>query len=84
VPWFAPVVLAVLGVVALWASRHVEAWMAANQERGRQLLRSPAPVAGSLQAKTLVLSQRFARWFLVAAGLSLVIGAAVIAVAIAI
>lgn len=79
-PWYAPIFLAGLGLLMLWASRHAEAWMAASQSRARRVFRTSQPQPGTFRARSLTVSHRFAKWFLVLAAVYFIVGAVVTAV----
>lgn len=81
-PWYAPVIVAVLGVLTLLASRRAEPWMAASQVRAQQFIGAGEAQPGSWQAWALTFSRKYAEWFLRVAAAYLLVGAVVMAIVI--
>jgi hypothetical protein len=79
-PWYAPVIVAVLGILMLLASRQAEPWMAASQARAQQVFGTGEPPPGSRGAGMLTLSRKYAKWFLRLAAVYLLLGALVMTI----
>lgn len=79
-PWYAPVIVALLGILVLLASRRAEPWATASQARAQRFFRTGAPPPGSRRARMLTLSQKYAKWFLRLAAAYLLVGALVMAI----
>jgi len=80
VPWYAPVIVALLAILVLLASRRAEPWAAASQARAQRFFWTGAPLPGSRRARVLTLSRKYAKWFLRFSAAYLLVGALVMAI----
>lgn len=77
VPWYAPLILAVVGATLLRVAEHVEQWMATGQQRFQQVSGLSTPRPGTPGARLLTTSRTFSRWFVRASGVYLLCWAVV-------